>query len=475
LLLSHTLEPFLTTDLTRPLKARLNTFFTDREYYRQLVIFALPLGLQNLIISSLNMVGVVMIGQLGETPVAAVGLAAQIFFLLQLVLFGINSGASMFTAQLWGKGDLPNIRKVLALAILLGLVAGSIFLGLAWLAPQIVMGIYSEDPQVVALGSQYLRIFGWAYLFFPVTFSFSMVMRSIGDVKTPMLVSIAALAYSALASYLLIFGKLGLPALGVRGAALAALTARILECAVMLRIVYRRRALLALHLKDLLGLDLSFIGRVFKPMLPVILNETFWSFGTTAYSVVYARIGTDSIAAINIVSTIDNMAFVFIFGLANATAIMVGNRIGAGEEHKAFQYAVRSLLLGMLFGVLVGSQVLLWSPYLLALYKVPPVVIDYASKVLVILASLAWLRAANSIIIVGILRSGGDTRFSFFLDGVVIWVVGVPVAFFTAFVLHLPVYWVYLAIMSEEFLKWMIGLRRTFSRKWIHNLTHSVG
>ena len=465
----------MTADLTRARRARITTFFTDREYYRQLVIFALPLGLQNLVISSLNMVGVVMIGQLGETPVAAVGLAAQIFFLLQLVLFGINSGASMFTAQLWGKQDLPNIRKVLALAIVLGLFAGSIFLGLAWLAPQLVLGIYSEDPQVVVLGSQYLRIFGWAYLFFPISFSFSMVMRSIGDVKTPMLVSIGALVFSALASYLLIFGKLGLPALGVRGAAIAALAARILECGVMLRIVYRRRPLIALHLKDLLGLDLSFVGRVFKPMLPVILNETFWSFGTTAYSVVYARISTDSIAAMNIVSTIDNMAFVFIFGLANATAIMVGNRIGAGEERKAFQYAVRSLLLGMLFGVLVGSQVLLWSPSILSLYKVPPVVIDYARRVLVILAALVWLRAANSIIVVGILRSGGDARFSFFLDGMVIWVVGVPVAFFTAFVLHLPVYWVYLAIMSEELLKWVIGMRRIFSRKWIHNLTHAVG
>ncbi len=148
-------------------------------------------------------------------------------------------------------------------------------------------------------------------------------------------------------------------------------------------------------------------------MLPVILNETFWSFGTTAYSVVYARIGTDSIAAMNIVSTIDNLAFVFIFGLANATAIMVGNRIGAGEEAQAFQYAVRSLVLGMLFGVLVGSQVLLWSPYILGLYKVPPVVIEYASKVLVILAALVWLRAANSIIVVGILRSGGDATLLF--------------------------------------------------------------
>jgi MATE family, multidrug efflux pump len=464
----------LTTHLPGQRIAQIKAFFTDREYYRQLVIFALPLAMQNLVISSLNLVGVVMIGQLGEAPVAAVGLAAQIFFLLQLVLFGINSGASMFTAQLWGKQDLPNIRKVLVLAILLGLVVGSVFLGLAWLAPQAVLGIYSEDPQVVELGSEFLRIFGWAYIFFPVTFSFSMVLRSIGDVKTPMLVSTGALVFNTLLSYLLIFGTLGLPALGVPGAAIAALTSRILECGVLLWIVYQRRPIIALRLKDLFGLELSFIGRVFKPMLPVILNETFWSFGTTAYSVVYARIGTDSIAAMNIVSTIDNLAFVFIFGLSNATAIMVGNRIGAGEEGEAFDYAVRSLILAMLFGVLVGSQVWLWSPYVLDLYKVPPVVLEYAGKVLVILASLVWLRAANSIIVVGILRSGGDARFSFFLDGMVIWVVGVPVAFFTAFVLHLPVYWVYLAIMSEELLKWIIGMRRIFSRKWIHNLTFTV-
>jgi len=464
----------LTTYLPGQRLAQLKSFFTDREYYHLLVIFALPLALQNLIISSLNMVGVVMIGQLGETAVAAVGLAAQIFFLLQLVLFGINSGASMFTAQLWGKQDLLNIRKVLVMAILLGLVAGSVFFGLAWFAPQAVLGVYSKDPQVVALGSEYLRIFGWAYLFFPVSFSFAMVMRSIGNVKLPILVSIGALVFNILLSYLLIFGKLGLPAMGVRGAAIAALAARLLECGVLLSIIYHRSLPIALHLKDLLGLDLSFVGRVFKPMLPVILNETFWSFGITAYSVVYARMGTDSIAAMNIVGTIDNTAFVFATGLANATAIMVGNRIGAGEEAKGFRYAVRSLVLGMLFGVLIGSQVLLWSPYILDLYKVPPLVIDYASKVLVILASLIWLRAANSIIVVGILRSGGDARFSFFLDGLVIWIVGVPMAFFTAFVLHLPVYWVYLAVMSEELIKWIIGMHRTFSKKWIHNLTHTV-
>jgi putative MATE family efflux protein len=420
------------------------------------------------------MVSVVFVGQLGDAPVAAIGLANQIFFLLQLVLFGINSGSAMFTAQLWGKQDIPNIRRVLALALLLGCTAALFFLGLTQVAPQVVLGIYSKDPAVVALGSEYLRIFGWSYFFVAITFGFAMVLRSTGDVKTPTLVSISALALNTLLSYTLIFGKFGLPALGLEGAAIAGLITRLLECSALLFIVYRRGTAIALRLKDLLGLDLAFIGTIFRPILPVILNETFWALGTTAYSMVYARMGTESIAAMNIVGTIDNLAFVFIFGLSNATAIMVGNRIGAGEERRAFQYAGRSLALGMLSGVVIGSLVLIWSPFILGLYQVSPIVIESARKVLVILSCLIWMRAANVIIVVGILRSGGDTIYSFFLDGLIIWLVGVPMALFTAFVLKLPVYWVYLAIMSDELLKFILGLRRYLTRKWIHNLARRV-
>jgi Na+-driven multidrug efflux pump len=184
--------------------------------------------------------------------------------------------------------------------------------------------------------------------------------------------------------------------------------------------------------------------------------------------------GTESIAAMNLVAPIDNMAFVLIFGIAHATAIMVGNRIGAGKAGDAYQYAGRSLLLVSMGGLVIGGLVFLLSPFILATYKVSPEVIVSAQKVLIILASLIWLRACNSTMVVGILRSGGDTLFSFFLDGLIIWGVGVPMAFFTAFVLELPIQWVYLAVMSEEFLKWALGLWRYFSRKWIHDLTHHV-
>lgn len=450
------------------------TFFNDRVYFRELWQFTLPIALQNLVTSSINMVSAVMIGQLGDAPVAAVGLANQIFFLLQLILFGINSGSAMFTAQLWGKQDVVNIRKVLSLALIMGLVVASIFLAFTQLAPEFVIGIYSKDPAVVELGSEYLRIFGWSFLLLAVSLGFAMVMRSTGQVRIPVSVSTSALVLNIILSYMLIFGKFGLPALGMLGAAIAALSARVFEFAAMVGIVYYRRMPIALHLKDFSDLSLAFAGRVFKPILPVILNETFWSFGITAYFVVYARIGTDSVAAMNIVSAIDNLALVVIFGIANATAIIVGNRIGAGEDQRAFLYGVRSLILVITLGVLIGSQVILWSPYILSLYKVSPQVMEYAKRILSILGLFLWVRGANGVIVVGILRSGGDTRFSFFLDGLIIWLVGVPTAFFTAFVLKWPVYWVYLAILSEEVIKFCIGTWRTLSKRWIHNLTQTL-
>jgi len=452
----------------------LGFFFGDRAYFRELWHFALPITLQNLITSSLNLVSVVMIGQLGNAPVAAVGLANQIFFIFQLVLFGINSGAAMFTAQLWGKRDLPNIRKVLSLALLLGSGVAAVFLSASLFFPRLVMGIYSRDPLVIAMGSEYLQIFGWSFLLMAISYGFAMVLRSTGNVRLPVLVSASALTLNILLSYLLIFGKMGLPQLGVRGAAAAGLIARLLEFVALIGVVYLRRMPIAPRLRDFRSLSLSFAARVFKPILPVIMNETFWSFGVTAYYIVYGRLGTDSIAAMNIVSTVDNMAQVVSIGIANAAAIMIGNRIGAGEEERAFRYALRSLGIVIVLGFLVGGLIIFFSPHILSLYKVSDLVLQYVQRALIILSLFIWVRGANVLIVVGVLRSGGDTLFSFFLDGMIIWLVGVPVAFFTAFVLHLPVYLVYLAILSEEVIKLCIGCWRTLSKRWIHDLTHRV-
>jgi putative MATE family efflux protein len=401
-------------------------------------------------------------------------LANQIFFLLNLMLFGITSGSAMFTAQLWGKRDIPNIRKVLGLALTLGLSAGTLFMIIAEFFPSLALGIYSEDPSVIAQGSDYLRIIGFAFLLYAISFCYSAVLRSTGDVQTPLFVTITALSINTMLSYILIFGKLGFPPLGVHGAAIAVLVTRIIECTALLVLTYRKDSPAAGKLRELFGYNLAFVKMVLKPVLPVVVNEMLWSMGTSAYSVVYARISTDAIAAMNIVGSIDQIALVLFNGIGHACAILVGNRIGAGEEDQAFRYAARSEVLGMVGAMGIGSIVIASANSILSLYNVSPVVIDYAHHVLTILGLLLWLRASNMILFIGIFRSGGDTRFALVLDGVIIWVVGVPLAFAGAFLFHLPVYWVYLMVMSEEITKWVLGLYRFFSRKWIHNLTHSM-
>jgi putative MATE family efflux protein len=453
---------------------KITDFLRDREYYQRVFKLGLPITLQQLLWASLSMVVVMMVGQLGDTAVASVALANQIFFLLNLLLFGIVSGAAMFTAQLWGKGDVANIHRVMGLSLSMSLSVAVLFLLAAELIPETLLRIYTTDPKVIALGSEYLRLFGWSFLFFSILVSYASIMRSIGQVRLPVTVSICALTLNIILSYVLIFGKLGLPKMGVMGAAAAIVISRGLECVVLLFLNYRLHLPTAARLSEMVSFKLDFARKVLKPVLPVAINEILWSLGITAYSVIFARISTQSIAAMNIVGTFSDMAMVPFIGLASACAILVGNMIGRGEDRQAHNYAGRTLILSAGGALLAGGILVLVSPFILSVYKVSPLVIEYAQKALVIMAMFLWLRMINVSLFIGVLRAGGDTRYALILDGIIIWVVGVPLAFLGAFVFHLPVYLVYLLVMSEELAKGIFGVRRYLSHKWIHHLEQTV-
>lgn len=453
---------------------KLASFYRDPEYFRNIRRIALPIIAQQAMFSLLNMLGIIFVGQKGDASVAAVGLASQIAFLLNLVHFGIISGAAMFTAQFWGKQDIPNLRRVLGLCLMLAVAASLIFFMLAQLFPAQILRIYSKDAEVIALGTEYIRTFSWTFLFFAVTFSYALVMRSTGNVITPTMVGVGALLISTVLSYALIFGKFGLPELGIQGAAAAAVIARFLECVSLLTVTYKTKSPVAASFRELTGFDRVFFSRVIKPMLPVILNELFWALGITTYNIIYGRMGTQSFAAMNIVATIEQVAFVVFIGISNATSVLVGNRIGAGKEDEAFIYAGRSLGIGMVGGLILGLVLQLVKDPVLSLYKVSPEVIENAGYIINVVTFFLWIRVNNMTTVVGILRAGGDTRFSLFLDGIIIWLVGVPMAYLAAFVFDLPVYFVYLFAMSEEATKWVLGIQRYRSRKWINNLTVHV-
>jgi len=252
----------------------------------------------------------------------------------------------------------------------------------------------------------------------------------------------------------------------------ATVISRALECVVLLFFVYRSRSPVAASPRELLDLNAAFVGRILKPMFPVILNELFWSLGITTYAAIYGRMGTDSLAAINIINSVEQVAFVFFIGVSNATSVLVGNRIGAGDEEEAYLYAGRSLGIGVVGGLLIGLVLQIFKWPILSLYNVSPEVIQNASYVMNVVSIFLWMRVNNMTIVVGILRAGGDTKFSLFVDGIIIWIVGVPLSALGAFVFHLPVYWVAVCVMSEEVTKWFFGITRYRSRKWINNLAH---
>lgn len=446
----------------------------DRTYYTTLLSIAIPIIAQNFITSSLNLIDVAMLGQLGETTVASVGLANQLFFLLVLMLFGTYSGVGVFTSQLWGKGDLPNIRRVLGIGLMIGVTGSMIFTLLALVFPNLVLRFYSEDPAVIDLGSKYLRIVGWSYTVTAITFAYSSVLRSTGYVRVPMIVSVCALSIKTILNYGLILGNLGLPALGAEGAAISTVVARSIEFLALITVVYSRRLPPAARISEMVGFSREFLVRVLRTSLPVLANEMLWSLGITTYNMVYGRIGTDAIAAVNIAATIENLAFVIFMGLSDATGIMIGNRIGANEEEKAFGYARQTLIIGTTGSILVGLIILFSSDFILSFYKLSDAALANAHNILTVIGFMMWIRVSNMILIVGVLRAGGDTRFSMFLDAGSVWLVGVPLAVTAGLVFHLPVYVVYAMVMSEELVKYGVAMWRLFSRRWIHNLVRAV-
>jgi putative MATE family efflux protein len=448
------------------------SFLKDRAFLREMLTIALPISFQQLINASLNMIDVIMVGQLGETSIAALGLSNQVFFVFILLLFGLTSGMAIFTAQFWGKKEVEPIRKVLGMSILTASLIGLFFTIAATLAPRFVLGLYTNDAEVVEIGASYLQIVGLSYIPVAIATSYIAVLRSIQLVRLTVIATVSALIFKTILGYMLIFGIGGFPTLGVRGAAIGTASGWTLELVLLLILIYAQRTPLAANPLTFFSFDLSFFGRVLRTTLPALANEMFWSLGITTYNAIYAHIGTDSIAAINVNATIEELAFVVFMGLGNACAVMVGNRIGAKEKEDAYQTVKRVLILSVLSAWLTGLMVILIRSWVVGLYDLSPSGENNVRMLMLVMGLVLWIRIFNFITFVGAMRAGGDTRFALLMELCSIWLIGVPAAYIGAFVLHLPVYLVYLMVIIEEVVKVIVSAWRIRSRRWIHDLVN---
>lgn len=443
----------------------------DRKFLSNMLKIALPIMIQNLVTSSLNMADTIMVGKLGEVQIASVGIANQYFFLFTMILTGLCGGCSVFISQYWGKKDFTNIKRMLGLGLASALFVSVVFMAAGFISTDAIISLFNKDSIVIDLGGKYLFIVLFSYIFTAVTFVYGYSLRSIGDTVAPLIVNIAALLCNVFLNYVLIFGKLGAPALGVEGAAIATLIARVLEAIILVILVYKDNGVLAANASELLDLSRDFFKRSYTIILPVLLNDVLWAMASLIYSVVYGRMGTGATAAIQICNTVSNMFMVVTFGMASASAIMVGNSIGEGKEDQAVDYAKKLMAVSLIVSIILGLSLALTAPLILDLFNISIEVRSSTLIMLYIISFIFVIRFLGMVIIVGILRGAGDARSSLIIEGLTMWFIGVPLTIMGAFLFKLPVHLVYALAILEEVVKFILGLMRLKSRKWINNIT----
>ena len=448
----------------------LSSYKKDKEFYIRLFVITLPIAMQSLITSSLNMLDTMMIGKIGELELASVGIANQYYFLFSLLTNAIPIGSGVLIAQLWGKKDTLNIKRTLSRSLFYNIILTLGFMILGLSLPGKIMSIFSNDPAVINIGIDYLKIVVISYLFTSITFTFASGLRSIGNTKLPMWGSFIGLIVNGVLNAILIFGLFGAPKMGIKGAALATLIARIVEFIIVVGAVYLKVDVLKLRFKDMLELSKSLSETLNKVTLPIFLNESCWAFGNITYTAIYASIGTSAAASIQICSTIMNLFMIVAFGLANAGVVIIGNEIGANREDEAISASKKISSLSVKISIVLAIVLALLAKPIVSFFNVSAEVKMAAQYILYIYALVMVFKVYNAVMIVGILRGGGDTTYGSILQGLTLWLIGIPLAAFATFVLKLPVYFVVMFATVEEIIKLLLMMRRFKSFKWIKNM-----
>lgn len=455
-----------------------NTFKLDsqnKKFYKTLITLCIPIIIQNLLSTLINIVDTVMVGGLGEVSVAAIGVANQYFFLYNMALSGVIGGASLFIAQFFGKNDKDNIRKVTALSVISAVILGVVFSIIAIFFPKFIIHFFSTDKEVVRIATNYFLIIGFCYPIIAVSSVFSMGSRSIRNPKLGMICSSISLGINIILNYIFIFGKFGMPALGASGAALATVISRIIELILLVNYVYfmKRDYELRFTFKDIKSINKNLVSIYISKSMPTFLNDTLWAFGTVLYAVAYSRAGTSAMAASQIAASTGNFFIITAVCIAIGSSIMIGNELGADNIKEAIIYCKKFSILVTIVGAIFGLLLIKSIPLLLKIFSVSNSLAPDIEKMFWIMGILMALKTFNTFIIIGVLRSGGDTKYALFLEMGCMWFVSLPLTFIAAYK-GVPVYILVALTYTEEIAKFIFGVPRAISKKWANNIVKEM-
>lgn len=450
----------------------------DKNFYKSFLSLSVPIALQQLIKALMYFIDNIMIGSLGEDAIVGVGDANQIAFFILVVMFGICSAGWVFAARFHSEGNRHEIKKTLGLCLLGNVSIGFVFFALALIMPEGLIRIFNNTPGVVKNGGDFIRIVGISYVFTGVSQAYSNILKGCQKTRIPVYTGIASVAINVLINYSLILGNFGFPALGVQGAAIGTVIGSFVDAALIILISNVQGNEAKAKLRELFP-GFAQVKKLLKEFIrygfPIVINESLWAFYSVALVILYNIMGVEVAAAMTVAGVLDRLAFVVYMGIANASGVMIGSQLGAGNRDTAYIYARRFLKIAPLSTVVVGLLVIAILPLFLAQYDVSAKTFELIKSVVYINTGVAWLIMVNNTNIIGIFRGGGDTRFAAAIDLIGCWLLTVPAAYIAALVLKQPIYIVYpCALFAGEAFKFVLGTRRFLSKKWMHDITSAI-
>ncbi|MHA2686096.1 MATE family efflux transporter [Vibrio harveyi] len=454
------------------------TFFSqlvthaDKSFLRRLFAIALPITLQSMMFSSRGLVDVLMLGQLGEAEIAAVGVAARATFVTTIMLLGVTTGGALLTAQYWGAGDKVGVRQSTSLTWMISMVFAAFTVVLFVLFPEPIMRLTTDSEEVIRLGADYLVISSVSMFAVACVASMAVGLRAMHQPGLSTFFSGIGILSNIFLNWVLIFGQFGFPAMGIKGAAIATVISGAIEVTCLFSYLWFKKHIIAFGLDDIrASLVLDKITRFLKLSLPTTFNFLAWAGGLFAYHAIMGQAGVQGLAALSVMTPVESIALAMMIGSSNAAAVLVGNQLGAKNFGPVYHQAWATVILNVLIAVVVAILLLLSNQLILdAFSALTPETRHLAEQFMVILAIGVVLRSVPMMAIVGVLRAGGDVKFCLYQDLIAQWVISIPLAAFGAIYLGFEPQWVYLLFLTEEVVKWGTCLHRMASKKWMKNL-----
>ena len=442
----------------------------DKIFYKTIAAITIPIALQNIISYGVNLMDTVMLGKLGEVALSATSLANQVFFMFTLLIFGIGGGAVVLCSQYWGSKNILSIQKITTIILKISFAVSLLFAIVLLIFPKEVMTIFTCDVEVIKSGTSYLRMISISYLFYGLTSTFLVILRSVETVNICLKIYIISFIVTVIFNYIFIFGKFSMPVLGVTGAAVGTLIARMVEFIIILVYMLKFEKKINYKIHMLKFKDKNLLKDIIKYGMPVICNELLWGIGISIHAVILGHLSSSVVAANSICNVIYQMSTSFILGVANASSVVMGKTIGSGDKREAINIKNKLLFIYLILGITTATILLLIKNPLISLYNIEDSTKVIANNLMYIYAFHILFQAFTSPIIAGVLRGGGDTKFAAIIDVIFLWLL-LPVGFVAAFKFNLNPALVLLLLRFETPIKTFFCLFRLKGEKWINIIT----